>query len=344
MKTNAERFQSATGSEWYLTADTPEVTQRYLKQLGFLLPAERILAATVAGEGNMNLALRVFTDRRHFILKQSRPWVAKFPDLAAPVERILVERDYLRRTTENRQLSGHSPELLKADPANFVLLMEDLGEARDLSVIYQEKESFSDRELTDMIHYLSVLHQLPAKNFPANRKLRQLNHAHIFELPFQPDNGFPLDAFYPGLAKVARPFQHDDKLKNKVRELGDIYLSNGPNLVHGDFYPGSMMSDKGHLYVIDGEFAHPGRVEFDVGIMAAHLQMAGLSWTNFVSRYERDAPKADYLLIHRFRAVEILRRLIGIAQLPVQMNLDERAALLAQAREMLVNDKLGKQS
>ncbi len=292
----------------------------------------------------MNLALRVFTDRRHFILKQSRPWVAKFPDLAAPVERILVERDYLRITTENRQLSGHSPELLRADPTNFILLMEDLGQARDLSCIYHEKESLSNRELEDMLRYLSVLHQLPVDNFPANRKLRQLNHAHIFDLPFRPDNGFPLDAFYPGLAKVARPFQYDEKLKNKVRELGEIYLSNGPHLVHGDFYPGSMMSDKGHLYIIDGEFAHPGRVEFDVGVMAAHLQMAGLPWTDFVSHYERDAPNADHLLIHRFRAVEILRRLIGIAQLPVQMNLDERAALLAQAREMLVNDNPGRQS
>lgn len=339
MKTNAERFQSDTGSEWYLTADTPEVTQRYLKQLGFLLPAERILAATVAGEGNMNLALRVFTDRRHFILKQSRPWVAKFPDLAAPVERILVERDYLRRTTENRQLSGHSPELLKADPANFVLLMEDLGDARDLSAIYQQKESLSDRELTDMLRYLSVLHQLPAENFPANRELRQLNHAHIFDLPFRPDNGFPLDALYPGLAKVARPFQHDEKLRAAASALGDIYLADGPHLVHGDFYPGSLMSDKGHLYVIDGEFAHPGRPSFDLGVLMAHLTLAGAtaSQMEMVGRLYEPPEGFDTSLTNSFCQIEIIRRLIGIAQLPLPLSLDERQKLLDGARSALLN-------
>ncbi|WP_175489504.1 phosphotransferase [Neolewinella agarilytica] len=339
MKTNAERFRNETGSEWYLTADTPEVTQRYLDQLGFLLPAERILATTVAGEGNMNLALRVFTDRRHFILKQSRPWVAKFPDLAAPVNRILVERDYQSITTENRQLSGHSPELLKADPANFALLMEDLGGAKDLSAVYQEKESLSDRELEDMLRYLSILHQLPVDDFPANRELRRLNHAHMFDLPFRPDNGFPLDALYPGLAKVARPFQYDEKLRAVALELGEIYLSDGPHLVHGDFYPGSLMSDKGHLYVIDGEFAHPGRPAFDLGVLTAHLSLAGATASQMEMIGKLYDPPGDFdaSLANSFCQIEIMRRLIGIAQLPLPLSLDERQKRLDVARSALLN-------
>ena len=338
MESNAKRFLNATGSEWYLTADTPERTQQYLNQLGFLLPAERILAATVAGEGNMNLALRVFTDRRHFILKQSRPWVAKFPNLSAPAERILVERDYLKATTENRLLSAYSPELLKADAANFVLLMEDLGEARDLSAIYQDKDGLSDQELTGMLHYLSVLHKIPGNEFSANRTLRQLNHAHIFDLPLRPDNGFPLDALYPGLGKVARPLQHDEKLKIRASELGEVYLADGPVLVHGDFYPGSLMSDKGHLYVIDGEFAHPGRPEFDVGILKAHLILAGAPRPQ-VEMIEKqyDAPESfDQSLADAFCQVEIIRRLIGIAQLPLTLSLDDRQKLLDGARAALV--------
>ena len=96
------------------------------------------------------------------------------------------------------------------------------------------------------------------------------------------------------------------------------------------------------VFVIDGEFAHPGRAEFDVGVIAAHLQLAGLAWTDFMYRHYRKAADFDHLLIHRFRAVEIMRRLIGIAQLPVTLNLEERAALLAQSREMLVNDNPGR--
>jgi len=338
METNAVRFRKATGSEWYLTADTPDTTQRYLNQLGFLLPAERILATTVAGEGNMNLALRVFTDRRHFILKQSRPWIAKFPDLTAPAERILVERDFLIATTENRLLNGHSPELLKADATNFVLLMEDLGEARDLSVIYQEKETLSEQELTDMLRYLSILHQLPAGGFPANRALRQLNHAHIFDLPFRPDNGFPLDALYPGLARVARPFQNDEKLRAVATELGEVYLSDGDHLVHGDFYPGSLMSDKGQVYVIDGEFAHPGRPEFDLGVLMAHLMLAGATTgqMEMISTSYQPPEGFDTALADRFCHVEIIRRLIGIAQLPLTLSLDDRQKMLDAARAALL--------
>lgn len=37
------------------------------------------------GEGNMNCVVRVMTSRRSFILKQSRPWVEKYPGFAAPL-------------------------------------------------------------------------------------------------------------------------------------------------------------------------------------------------------------------------------------------------------------------
>jgi 5-methylthioribose kinase len=78
MATDAERFTSITGSPWFLEQDNRNRIQAYLNHIDYLLPHEKVMAAPAAGEGNMNLTLRVFTDRRHFILKQSRPWVAKF--------------------------------------------------------------------------------------------------------------------------------------------------------------------------------------------------------------------------------------------------------------------------
>ena len=49
--------------------------------------AESVCGLGRAGEGNMNLTLRVQTEERSFILKQARPWVEKYPDIPAPKER-----------------------------------------------------------------------------------------------------------------------------------------------------------------------------------------------------------------------------------------------------------------
>lgn len=342
MQTPTDTFRAATGSSWLLTAEAPEQLQQYLKDQAFLNPEETVAEVVSAGEGNMNVTLKVTTSERVFVVKQSRPWVARFPDIPAPVGRIGVEHAYLQATSETEGLANRQPRVYHYDAANFVLILEYLDDAQDMSYLYRAIRPLTMSAVNQLADYLSTLHTLPAGDFPANRELRALNHAHIFDLPFQPDNGFPLDDILPGLGALAKPYQEDDELRAAAAKLGEVYLTDGPTLVHGDFYPGSFMQREGEVFVIDGEFAHPGRAEFDVGVMAAHLQLAGLPWTEFVYRHYRKSPDFDHLLIHRFRAVEIMRRLIGIAQLPVELDLEQRAALLTQSREMLVNDNPGR--
>ncbi len=342
MQSPADTFHATTGSSWYLTADAPDLLTRYLTEKAFLSEGESITEVVSAGEGNMNIALKVSTDMRTFVVKQSRPWVARFPDIPAPIGRIGVEHAYLQATAGVTALSSRQPQVLYYDADNYVLILEYLAEAVDMSYLYRAIKPLTMSAVNGLADYLSHLHKIPAGDFPVNRDLRALNHAHIFELPFQPDNGFPLDDILPGLGALAKPYQHDEVLRAAAAKLGEVYLSDGPVLVHGDFYPGSFMQREAGVFVIDGEFAHPGRPEFDVGVIAAHLQLAGLPWTDFVYRHYQKAPDFDHLLIHRFRAVEIMRRLIGIAQLPVALSLEERAGLLAQSREMLVNDNPGR--
>lgn len=342
MQTPADTFQATTGSSWYLSEDNPELLQKYLAGRGFLREEEAVTEVALAGEGNMNVTLKVTTSARTFVVKQSRPWVARFPDIPAPVGRIHTEHAYLQATAGTEALANRQTEVLHYDADNYVLILEYLAGAQDMSYLYRAIRPLTMSAINQLADYLSVLHTIPVGNFPANRELRALNHAHIFDLPFRPDNGFALDDVLPGLADLAKPYQNDPVLRAAASKLGEVYLSDGPTLVHGDFYPGSFMQREAEVFVIDGEFAHPGRAEFDVGIMAAHLQLAGLPWTDFVYRHYRKAPDFDHVLIHRFRAVEIMRRLLGIAQLPVELSLEERAGLLAQSREMLVNENPGR--
>ena len=62
-----------------------------LGRISLLAPDETIERSERAGDGNMNLVLRVVTNRRSLIVKQSRPWVEKYPQIAAPAERIAAE-------------------------------------------------------------------------------------------------------------------------------------------------------------------------------------------------------------------------------------------------------------
>src|SRR2546421_5684303 len=53
----------------------------------------RSLSAAPAGEGNMNYTLRIGTSERSFVMKQARPWVEKYPHIAAPWDRALMRSE-----------------------------------------------------------------------------------------------------------------------------------------------------------------------------------------------------------------------------------------------------------
>lgn len=83
----------------------------YLRAQGWLADGEAPVSVQRAGEGNMNLALRLTTDRRGLIVKQGRPWVEKYPDIPAPEDRTLVEAEWYA-------LAGEVDELAAARPSS----------------------------------------------------------------------------------------------------------------------------------------------------------------------------------------------------------------------------------
>ena len=50
----------------------------------------------------------------------------------------------------------------------------------------------------------------------------------------------------------------------------------GPSLIHGDLFPGSLLqTGSGELRIIDPEFCFCGDPEFDIGVFYAHLLLSG---------------------------------------------------------------------
>ena len=68
--------------------------------------------------------------------------------------------------------------------------------------------------------------------------------------------------------------------------------------------------------MIDPEFAFVGDAEFDLGVMLAHFKLAGLdpNLVELTLSVYSDVRVPDQRLLDQYIGVEILRRLIGIAQ------------------------------
>ena len=310
-----------------LKLDDVSGTSSHLISLGWLTTENPVVGLEVAGEGNMNLTLRAQCQHGSLILKQSRDHVAKYPTIAAPIERLDVEAGFYKAVSSHPAIAGQMPQLIGYDAPNHLLALEDLGPSNDFSSRYsQQSQSSGARDLpaAELLGWLAELHSLRAGDTGnaevfANLAMRQLNHAHIFVIPLQADNGLELPE---QRAQVAARLCRDDRLAAAAQALGSHYLAQAApdsRLLHGDFYPGSWLAGADGIRVIDVEFAFFGAREFDLGVFVAHCVMTGSEPEQAIRLLIQypDHASCDQPLIEAFAGMEIIRRLLGVAQLPI---------------------------
>ncbi len=306
-----------TAPRWLNAGDMEPVSER-LRALGWLAPRDVLTGMASAGNGNLNLTLRVTAGERSAILKQARPWVERYPAIAAPVERSAVEASFYRLCHASPALAGFMPQLIGVDPTWHILLIEDVGLQADAATHYARVAADSTGQAR-LIDFLARLHALnsPPTAMPCNREMLVVNHAHIFELPFA---------------------QADRDLAETAAALGDRYLTSKGALLHGDFFPEAWVYGATGIQVIDPEFCLFGPPEFDLGVMAAHLTMAGdaLSLDRLTAHYQSVSDgQVDRVLVARYAGVEIWRRLKGVAPVSLPLSHDRRTALIGLAAALI---------
>lgn len=316
---------------------TYESLPEELSQLEFWNPEESIISVAPAGESNMNVVLRVKTNQRSVIIKQSKPYVRKFPQIPAPIDRIDVEFNFYHLINSNHILEGYSPEILRYYKIDHTLVTQDLGDEGDFSGLYAHTKELTSGQLMDLVTYLDTLHKLAITTFPENMEMRKLNHEHVFHFPFMEENGFDLDTIQPGLQELSLEWKKGSSLKQEIEKLANRYLSSGKTLIHGDFYPGSWISSFGEIKVIDPEFSFLGDAEFDLGVFLAHGDFCAMT-EPFENAIELNYNKPfDAKLTNQYRGVELLRRLIGIAQIPLELSLEKKKELMDKARKFILS-------
>jgi 5-methylthioribose kinase len=339
----------------WLDPSSPEQIEHYLLERRLLTADALPITVTPAGAGNMNLALRVAPARgRSFILKQGRPWVAKYPQIPAPVARTLVEAAFYEEVRGTPSVARLMPALLHVDPVNHVLVLEDVGTQGDFTPLYRGAALAPETlaELLDWLAHLSEVEVPPSRREAfANLAMLKLNHEHIFLFPLRPFNGLDLDAITAGLQGAAGELQRDHSYVESVAKLGTIYFRewNGVSippvsrtLVHGDYFPGSWLHAGESIRVIDSEFCFLGPREFDYAVLAAHLLMARAGQTaldQVMTAVEGQRLNAD--LVHMYAGIEIMRRLIGVAQLPLALDLEQKRDLLRLSRRLTLEPRKG---
>lgn len=336
----------------WLSSDCTDSMQRFLKSRRLLAADDSVREITPAGDGNMNVTVRVHLSSldsqqpRTLIVKQSRPFVAKYDSIAAPLERVEFEAAFYQFVARHPSLGHRMPRLLDWFPQQFALVLEDLGDSQDASFLYQRvPESFDTTVLPKLLSWLRELHVRSAEvfltqaAFPSkfrNTRLRRLNHAHIFSIPLQDAPVVDLESVCPGLTQASQPIRTSPQIRQRCQELGQRYLSSGPCLLHGDFYPGSWLVRGEAVHVIDPEFCFAGSPEFDLGVLLAHLRFAQVADAEALIQagYSRDDDvglELDWALVRAFAAVEVVRRLLGVAQLPLPLDFAQRLQLLDAA-------------
>ena len=314
------------------STSTNIITNYIKKNTSILRENEIIKKVESAGEGNMNVVLRIKTNFKSFILKQSRSYVKKFAHIKAPLERIFAEHCFYNLVKKN-----FLPKVLGFISEDYVLFLEDLTKCRDLNYIYNSRKIDNDKvnKLTLILHNIHITSA--HKNYPENLTLRKLNYNHIFVLPFLNDNGLQLNNIQDDLEELAIPFKENTDIIRRVSNAGKNYLDRGITLLHGDYYPGSWMERNNNIYIIDPEFTFLGSKEFDLGVMSGHLILATGKISYLKKICDNYPDKIDNNEVATYCAIEIIRRLIGYAQLPFKRSIREKSDLLKLAKELIIN-------
>jgi 5-methylthioribose kinase len=94
--------------------------------------------------------------------------------------------------------------------------------------------------------------------------------------------------------------------------------------------------------IIDPEFCFLGAPEFDCGILAAHLALGCCAPAAVeVVTAHAHARRLDLARVAAYAGVEIMRRLIGVAQLPLSYGLDRKRMLLRHSRRLILESHQG---
>ena len=318
----------------------------YLTDIG-IFPSGSKVAVEPAGDGNINWVRRATlkgAETRSVIVKQARPALEKFPEYAAPPERLAIEARWFEYASQYDE-TDICPEIHHFDPDHHVLVMEDLGHCVRLDEALAEGRDVT-KPMIQLAEFLGRIHAASAREDAelakafSNEAMQRLHGEHIFTLPYQEE--FPCP---PETAARAVEIRKDSELADIAARAYERYLTPKGALVHADVQAGNILLGPSGPKLLDAEIAHIGDPAFDVGTLLAHLMLSNIAagvgesavarpvWSAYCGAHHGTVPRADDVV--RYAGLELLRRTIGAARVPAVEDDDAGLRVLAAAVDMM---------
>lgn len=276
------------------------------------------------------------------MLKQARPALERFPQYAAPTERLLCEARWFELAAPHDR-DAICPRVLALDETNRVLALEDLTGAERLDAALSRGAEVASR-MESLARFLARVHAATERDasLPArfqNDAMRRLHGDHIFALPFQP-NDFGRTARVEDAAREARG---DVALVAAAARAYARYLAPTGALVHADVQAGNiLLPEAGGVKLLDAEIAHAGDAAFDLGTLLAHVALPAIARGDDASevvarareayRRERGADEALLARAQQYGGFELIRRTIGAARVAAVASDEASLRVLAAGR------------
>jgi 5-methylthioribose kinase len=246
---------------------TPENARRYLVERGIIAAGDdpRIEAL---GWGVSNVVMRVQSDGRCFVFKQSLPRLRVQDDWRIDRRRIFVERDAMALFGEILP-PGSVPAVEFSDEENFVLGMSC---APPDGRLWKEDLMAGQIDLAAARRAGILLARMH------NRAAGREGVRERFGDPAIFIQG-RVDPYHHTAARA-----HPD-LAPVIHAEVERMLRTRRTLVHGDFSPKNIFVYPDHLLLLDFEIAHFGDPAFDAGFLLTHLLLKTVRFPERAPRY-----------------------------------------------------------
>lgn len=247
-----------------------------------------VLQVEEIGDGNINYVYRVCTPDHSasVIVKQGLPWVRIIGE-SWPLSLVRVRIEAETLAFEAECAADLVPALYHFDDARSAIVMEDIGDHRNL------RHAFIDREPLPMLgqhmgrFLAATLYRSSDLALDAHDKKVRIarfinpDQCKITEdlFFFDPFCDHERNSINPALRPDAEALWSDQQLKVEVAELKLRFLSAPEALLHGDLHAGSIFVRDDSTKIIDPEFAFFGPAGFDIGSWMAGLWLAACAHT-----------------------------------------------------------------
>jgi 5-methylthioribose kinase len=319
----------------------------WLRRAG-LASARDEIRVEPAGDGNINYVRRVrIGPARSLVVKHARERLERFPEYAAPSERLLCEHRYGEVVRERApEVAGVLPAVVHFDAPARILVMEDLGDAPRLEDALLAGRA-PDAALAALGRFLGRVHAGTASDAAAlatlfeNEGMRALHGEHIFSLPFAP-NEFPIA---PRVREHAGRALERVGVRERIAGLRARYYDSRAALVHGDVQGGNVLLQGDRPRLLDAEIAHVGDPAFDLGSALAHVRFhaalrpgdasAARAGVALLDGYRESGGPASLSDAAAYAGIEMLRRTLGAARMRFVDTEEKAQRVIDEAVRML---------